>query len=459
MPAKLPDSVVSKMCALRKKGLTIVEISEQLGVDNSTVSRNLRRYLSQGAPPGETPEPIGPLYQEAKGGPPVGQPGEVINKIDIDGSVDVVSLDRPARPEEIRKMCNLDHVRWLEDVYRANMWQGFYKLKTKEGHKKVQLYQSRCTFRRIMTETLEHAICDFARKYIKPLLKKALPKRQTPRFKPGTGQMLCWGLWDAHIGMYAWNPETRNDFDVDIACNRICNTVDDLIPELRHYPIERIVMPVGNDYLHFDNAKHTTTFGEHFLDTDTRYARVYLWGLKCLSYMIERALEICDDVRILYVPGNHDVTSSYTLVVALSQRYLNDKRVTVSLDPNPRKYVMFGGTLLGFDHGRNKPSQLKDVFSTEAKDHWSSSTYREIQIGDKHQRWEMQHEGVIPTNGVLIRRNPCLCNVDTWHYKQGLVGEPVKSIEAWRYSRIGYVGSHVAWARDEEHKARKNIKL
>jgi hypothetical protein len=294
---------------------------------------------------------------------------------------------------------------------------------------------------------IQQALVDFARQTVKPLPAPRRHKRRAGKFA------VAWGLWDLHIGSYAWQAEVGADWDTSIAMHRVFNSVDTIIEELRPYKIDRIWMPVGNDFLAFDSVRMTTALGLHTLDVDTRYARVYQAALRCLVYMIDRALEICDRVEPIYIPGNHDTTASYTLVVALQERYRNNPRVMVDAGPNPRKHRLYGGSLVGFAHGHNlKIANLVTALATEARDVWSKTTYREIQVGHKHARWEQQYEGVIAGNGILVRRNPSLGNCDAWTYNQALLGEPMKSVEAWRYDAIGYRGSHVAWAVDAVHK-------
>jgi hypothetical protein len=438
--ATLPDEIIVRIVNLRRDGLSTRAIGRELGIAKSTVGKYLKKYQPHGGIKG-TPPPATPIDQ-------------FIDKTDIDGTVEILKHDRPASVEEMMKACGLDKRIWIPQYYKPNTWEGFYKIGKhgEGGHRKVKLIQSKCTFKRLITENLEDAILSFVKEHVPPLPKPKLGKVIKKKVKDGF--MVSWGFWDAHIGSYGWNDEVGTDWDVDMACKRIYNSIDEMVHELSVYPIEKILMPIGNDFMHFDSVRHTTTYGEHFLDTDTRYAKVYLSGLKCLSYMIDRALEICDNIELLYVPGNHDVTSSFNMTVTLDQRYRNDPRVKADLSMNPRKYRLHGGTLLGFDHGSTagaKPANLLLAFSTEALEHWSKSTYREIQIGDKHQRWEKSFEGVIPTNGVLIRRNPSLCNIDSWHHRKALVGEPMKSVEAWRYDRVGYRGSHVTWANDADH--------
>lgn len=437
--ASLPEETIVQIVEMSKAGFSSREIGDKLNIAKSTVNNYLKKYKLRGEP----------------GNPPPAMPVDTpVDKRDVDGSVDVLTMERPMSVEEMNRLCKVDTNVWIPYIHRANIWQGFYKLKDGSGHKKVNMFQTKIVYKRIVAEQMHDAILKFVREHVPPL-----PKPNVKPKKKVDGYMVAWGLWDAHIGSYGWNNEVGTDWDVDMACKRIFNSVDDMIDELSVYPVEKIIMPIGNDFMHFDSVRHTTAYGEHYLDTDTRYAKVYLSGLKCLSYMIDRALELCDNIELLYIPGNHDVTSSFNLTVALDQRYRFDDRVKADLAMNPRKYRLHGGTLLGFDHGAQqgaKPNQLMLAFATEAQKYWSESTYREIQIGDKHQRWEKMFEGVIPTNGVLIRRNPSLCNIDAWHHRKALVGEPMKSVEAWRYDKIGYRGSHVTWARDDKHSKVKD---
>lgn len=463
---KLTDNDIAEIVRRREAGESTQQLAKAFGVHRASIDRAIKRYSPGGGGVVKEPAPDGEL-------------GQVVDRHDLDGTVEVLSYDRLLSPEEILEKAGMDPEKWIPQYGRSRLYQSFYKLKNflgkdlvktlgalfrsglsdsevfskinqglVQGHQKVQLYGSGATFKRIMTESLEKAILDFARKNVAPLQ----PVKRS-KAKAGNDQIVSWGIWDAHLGAYAWNDEVGEDWDVKIAKQRVLNSVDDMIKELRPYPIAKVLMPIGNDFLHFDNARQRTTIGEHSLDVDSRFARVYNAGLECLCYMVERATDEFGKVEVIYVPGNHDLVLSYTLCAVLAHRFLWDDRVEVDLGSNPRKFRLNGGVLLGFDHGaRSNPNQLALTFAQQAIQHWSASTYREIQVGDKHQKWEKMYEGVIPTNGVLIRRHPSLCNVDFWHHEQSLIGEPMKSVEAWRYDKIGCRGSHVAWACDEKRR-------
>ncbi len=432
------DPRISDAVALRRKGWSLQDIADKHKVGETTVRRWIRCYSPAGG---------AVIKPDVSGGPPPADVGSVQDRTEVDGTIEAVKIDRPMSEQEMMAACKLDPKRWIPTWYKGNVWSGFYKLPT-GSHKTVRLYQSKITCQRVISEQLEDAILQFVRENVKPIkntIRAPKPAKQN--------QIVSWGLWDAHIGSYAWSTETGADWDVDIACHRIYNSIDDIVEELRQYPIKHIIMPIGNDFMHFDSCRMKTAHGDHPLDTDTRYARVYLAALRCLSYMVERALEIARYVELLYVPGNHDVTSSFTLIAALAQRYRNIGRVRIDLRANPRKYRMHGGVLLGYDHGAEcPPNRLAQIFSNEARDLWSKATCREIHVGHKHQTRETRYDGVLPLSGVVVRVSPALCNSDAWHHSKGFIGEPRRSVEAWRYDDVGCRGCHIAWARDDRRK-------
>lgn len=443
----------SEIARLRDEGWTYRQIAETYGVNHTAILRGLQKWTSVSSKSAHQ------IFKEKKKGTPPpdhATVGQVADNLGTDGTITMLTEDEPANPDEMCKF--VDRTRWVQQYYRRKDYQGFYTYGTGDGrkHRKVQLYGNTIAFKRVISEEFEDALLSFMKENVRPLSKPKISRRRVAE----NAQCVSMGIWDAHLGMYAWREEVGGDYDLDIAMNRVCNSIDDLVAEVRMYPIEKIWLPVGNDFLHFDGVRQTTAFGDHLLDTDTRFGRVLRCGFQCLCYQVERATELCDDVEVLYIPGNHDTTVSMSLVFALRQRYLNDPRVSVDVRAMPIKWRMYGGSFVGFHHGHKiKPQQYPILFATEAKAVWSQTTYREVQIGHKHQHWEKEYEGVIPTNGMKIRMNPALCNVDAWHFGQGMLGEPVKSVEAWRYDKVAFRGSHVAWARDEQHATVREIQV
>lgn len=454
MPTPRVDAEkVRKIRELKRQGRSIREIMEEVpGVSHGAVHK-YSKYVGDDAD-----MRTGRLSSSLD---PVDMPIDLRGK--DEGETRVTTLDRPRTLDEMAQLFGIDTKEWVPEVVRTNEWQGFYKSgkiwqapkydspgSMKTDHQKVSLWQTRVVWRRVIKSRLEEGLKEFLAKTVKPIpALKGLGRRN-----PDENYLVTWGLWDAHLGMYAWADEVGENFDLDVATNRVMNSIDDMTVELSRYGIRKILMPVGNDFMHFDNAQQRTTSNMHQLDTDTRFAKVYAACLRCLAHMVERALEVADEVEVLYVPGNHDEMTSFTMCVALQQRYRGNSRVKVDVGANPRKHRLHGGVLLGFAHGKDcKPEKLAQILSTECLAQWSSTTYREVQVGHTHQKREQQFESLTPTNGVTVVTNPSLCNADAWHHRNGFIGDPVKSVEARRFDTTGFRGSHCVWARDQSNPA------
>jgi hypothetical protein len=440
--AKLSDDQIRRAVELRRQGHKVKEIAQEMGVHHSTISRAVAKYQPMGG---------------TKGEPPSDPVDVVVDRTDIDGTLSLMKYEKPPSVEELMAAAELDPEVWIPQHVKVNTWEGFYKIKDGAGHRKVQLFQTKASFKRIIDEALEDAFRRFVEEHgAKPLPKKALPKWSPgDKVNPDDPEMLTWGIYDAHLGMYAWNSEVDTSYDMRIARNRICNSIDDVVSHMRPYRVRKGMIPVGNDFLHCDNVRNHTSFGDHHLDVDTRYAKILTAGLECMAYQVERGLEfIEDEIELIWVPGNHDYHASYALILALQQRYRNEPRIKVDLSANPRKFRMYGGVLIGMEHGQLNPKMVNNLFSTATHSLFSQSTYREYHVGHKHQRNVIQFESIIPTNGLTVVVHPALTNTDKWHHDNGFLGEPVKAVEVRRFSETALSGTHIAWARDEKHVRR-----
>jgi hypothetical protein len=452
----LSAAKINAILDAKSRGLTNAQIAKETKTAVGTVSKVLQGY-------GKNTDKT--------------MPGEVDMPVDGRGDENgdtVVITTKPLSVADMVKLFKVDEKRWVCTNFKTNIWQGFYKASkithrtaqgtnTQASHQKVALFQTTCSWKRVMTETMELALVELMRECVRPLPKPRLaPMKRGVDKVAGPGALAVWGLWDAHLGMYAWHAEVGESMDLTKAVSRVTNSLDDMGQMLVAWPqkIEKIVMPIGNDFMHYDNARQRTTYGEHHLDADGRYGKVFQAGLKCLIYSVERALDVCEDIEVIFVPGNHDMHSGYALCVALSQRFFNDPRVKFNLSPNPRKRIIHGEVLIALDHGQKAtPVQLARIISEENRDVWSQCRFREVHVGHIHQSRAREYESVTPTNGVKVRVNPALCNIDMYHHESGLIGEPVKSVEVQLYQRTGPSGMLVAWARDDHSEAIKDVKL
>ena len=249
-------------------------------------------------------------------------------------------------------------------------------------------------------------------------------------------------IYDTHFGKFAWSEETGDNYDLKIATEIYRTAFADLLARANGFEIERFLVPLGNDMMHFDNSSATTTAGTPMGDSaDSRYAKVFETCFAVCVEQIDRMANIAP-VDVLLVQGNHDKHASYHLCYALKQFYRNNKRVAVDAIWRKRKYVQYGVNLLGFAHGdavRDKWTRFPTLMATEEPDLWAASKHREFHLGHVHSRTKKEMLPVAEHEGVIVRTLPSLSATDPWHYAHGYTSR--RAAESYLYSKIdGYVG-------------------
>lgn len=229
-------------------------------------------------------------------------------------------------------------------------------------------------------------------------------------------------IFDAHFQMLAWAPETGQNHDLDIITARYLDAARDLARRAvlaSEKPVGKFLLVVGQDLFHTDkylDGKVATTARGTAQDVDTRFAKAASMVRWVLTEIIEELLAYAPRVEVLVVPGNHDTERAWWIGEVLDARFHADPNVTVDNRPMSRKYVEFGRNLIGFSHGHNeKPKDLRDYMSQEARHAWARTVFREWHIGHWH------HELVSDERGVLLRQMPSIASTDKWHFDQGFV--------------------------------------
>lgn len=437
-PPVSADVLRETVAAVAKHG-SVAEAARALGVPRQTVNS---RYKSAMAA-----QSTGAVTADA-GGAPTDQIDEPVDRRVVDGSCTILTADRPITLPELYERFGIDPRAWVCKYFKPNAWQGYYKKKDGSGHTKVNLWQTKAVFERSVSDDLRQAMTDAVREMLDG---KRAKYRRAKRARMGHTANL--GLYDVHHGLLVCGAETQGvNYDLKIARHRLHNAVDDLIDEVFRFDIRRVVVPLGNDWMHYDTTKQTTAFGDHRLDADDRYHKVLQVSIESAFYAIDRCLEAgAPSVEVLWIPGNHDYHASFAMALAVKYHYEKDARVTVDVGPKARKYRRYEGNLLGFEHGtRAKPEVLFRDMAMESGKLWDGATYREFNTGHRHQ---LEKSEVVPrrkpTNGVSVYTHPTLCEVDAWHEDNHYIGSPMKAASCLRYDDVGLRGEHFAWARDD----------
>lgn len=241
---------------------------------------------------------------------------------------------------------------------------------------------------------------------------KGLAAPVAPPTFADTDTCTVYPLGDPHIGMLSWGKETGQDFDLDIAQRDLIRAIDLLVDRA---PASRMaVLANVGDFFHAEDDNQRTPTSGHKLDCDTRWAKITDVGFSVMRHLIDRLLAKHDVVRVVNVPGNHDVRMSRMLNMWLSAVYEREPRVIVEDNRNPYLYITHGRNLLGFAHGDGaKPEALPGIMAADRPAEWGATDYRVWITGHVHHQTRKEFPGcVVESFRTLAAR-------DYWHAWKG----------------------------------------
>ena len=252
------------------------------------------------------------------------------------------------------------------------------------------------------------------------------------RKKIEEGHMLVIDPADLHIGKLGITYENYNS---DIAIKRAEEGVRGLIQKAQGYPIDKILLVVGNDVLHTDNTSGSTTKGTS-QDTDRGWYDNYQRARKLYVKIIEMLLVVAD-VHIAHCPSNHDYITGTLLSESLYCWFRNNKNVTFDLGQKHRKYIKYGSSLISVSHGDGaKLDATPILMAEEAKQDWADTTYRYIYLHHIHHKETYKFKASKDFPGVCVEFLRSPSGTDIYHDKHGYTGA-VKAIEGFIHSKTG----------------------
>lgn len=212
-----------------------------------------------------------------------------------------------------------------------------------------------------------------------------------PIIKPIQGSMMAEvNMADLHLGKLCWHGNTPEDFDYKIARQIYYDIIGEIAEEIKNYPLEYITFVWANDFFNADTISNTTT-GFTPQECDVRWQKMFNVGVEMLVRGIEM-LENIAPVKTFYTPSNHDEVNGYHALKYLEAWFRKDSNISIDTDAYPRKYQLYGNTLLGYCHGstekgkgtKEKASRLASVMPIEAPILWGQSKYREMHAAHLH---------------------------------------------------------------------------
>jgi hypothetical protein len=331
--------------------------------------------------------------------------------------------------DELLKACKVDLSLWKVDRYETKTYQGYRADKHKDivytdgkadGRVKdlgnirlVTMYAVKAWLKRREEKPFEDAIDSLVARLYKV---RAIPS--VKRIYPKGEHLFIPAFFDMHYGRRAHS----QDYSLNAAADEFKRAGEALIGRVKTsgMAISEIALPIGNDGINADNKAGTTTKGTwQEMSADTR--DVIDASADSWIYLIERLLEL-GPVYVYAVPGNHDEMLTYSVAKFLSGWFKDCRQVKVDNSHNPRKYHLFGSTLIGMEHGdKVKADKLGNLMAHEAKEKWSQAKHYQWLRGHFHKAGEL-YQAVADADGVSVVTFPAFCPPNDWERMMGYVG-------------------------------------
>ena len=232
---------------------------------------------------------------------------------------------------------------------------------------------------------------------------------------------------DIHIGKICSRFETGEEYNSQIAVQRVLSGLEGILSKSSPFNIDKIIFIAGNDILHTDNTKRTTTAGTP-QDTDGMWYDNFIMAKKLLIDIIERLMSVAD-VEVVYNPSNHDYMSGFMLLQCIEAWFSKCKNVTFNNDMSHRKYTVYGNNLIGSTHMDGAKAQdLPLLMAHEAPTDWANCKHRYIYGHHVHHKTSKDIMSVC----VETLRSPS--GTDSWHHRNGYQHAP-KAVEAFIHHR------------------------
>ena len=308
--------------------------------------------------------------------------------------------DKPLSKEEIEKKFSVDNITTkLSNYWNKEIGEGKYRVSA--FIKVITLDSSN----ELQKETILKELFQYS-----PVV---------PKIKHEHGKYaLEISIPDAHFGKMAWDKESGESYDLEIAEERYTNAINYILSMVDHKTIDEIIFPIGNDMINID-SRNNETFAGTRQDSDSRFFKIIQTVKAILVKTINQLKEIAP-VKVIVVSGNHDPESMFMLGEIMDAYYHNDKNVEVNNSPKLRKYYQYGSCGFQYTHGNEeKHESLGLIFATEESKLWADTKYRFCKLGHFHKNKKLNYVSIDEHQGFQVQILPSLSGSDAWHFSKG----------------------------------------
>lgn len=255
------------------------------------------------------------------------------------------------------------------------------------------------------------------------------PKYELFERKDSTdGHLLVIDPADVHIGKLCDSFETGETYNNQIAVQRVLEGVQGILDKTSGFNIEKILFIGGNDILHIDTPRRTTTAGTP-QDTDGMWYTNFLIAKQLYVEILEKLLTVAD-VHFTFNPSNHDYVHGFFLADVIRTWFKDCKQITFDCSISHRKAFKYGLNLIGTTHGDGaKRQDLPLLMATEFPIEWAATKHRYVYTHHVHHKTSTDFIGCT----VESLRSPS--GTDSWHSRNGYTGVP-KAVEGFLHHPI-----------------------
>lgn len=305
-----------------------------------------------------------------------------------------VAFAEPKSPEEIIRILKIDTTKWKLSSYWNKQHKDYWLVSAMVTQKTLE-------GKDLLKETLEN----FQPNYT-PVAEVHL--NDTFMF-PTVGVL---SIQDLHFG------KEGNDSVVKDFREAVANLT---LRAYKSHRLEKIIYVFGGDLLNMDTFNGSTTKGTP-VDNELRAQDAYKQAFDSLYWSINYVKQFCDNLHVVYLPGNHDRLSSYHMAHALSKCFSADSNIIFDVEYAERKVITYGGNFFAFEHGDVSSKNTPLVYATEFPKLWGSTTYRTCYTGHWHRKKTVEYVSENEVHGFAIKQLPSLSKSDYWHYHNKFTG-------------------------------------
>jgi hypothetical protein len=238
-----------------------------------------------------------------------------------------------------------------------------------------------------------------------------IPKANLVGVKKNNPMCAVMSLQDIHFGKQG-NETIDKDFE-----DTVKNLIQRAVPV--HY-IETMYFVVGGDLINMDTFQGTTTSGTP-LDNCMSATDAYIQAFDAMHWAINYVKNHCENLVVVYVPGNHDRLSSHHLVHALSKSIVCDE-ISWDIKYEERKVVVWHNNFNAFEHGDKRSKNNPLIYASEYPKQWGSTTNRTLFKGHIHTDRKVEYMTSNETAGFIEKTLPSLGKTDYYHYSNKFTG-------------------------------------